>query len=102
MCVNRIVPSVTQPPQVRKLADFNENCNTATLWDETLAGIIEQGLESLPVIVISIGGVARSGKSFLLNVLVSYLSYIEQESKHIILIFYDEQIKEQCCRTSVV
>ena len=76
------MPSVTQPPQVRKLADFNEISNTATLWDKTLAEIIEQGLESLPVIVISIGGVARSGKSFLLNVLVSYLSYIEQVSKH--------------------
>ena len=95
------MPSVTQPPQVRKLAKFNENSNTATLWDETLADIIVQGLESLPVIVISIGGVARSGKSFLLNVLVSYLSYIEQVSKHFIPTFYDEQIKEQCCRTSV-
>ena len=82
------MPSVTQPPQVRKLADFNENSNTATLWDETLADIIKQGLESLPVIVISIGGVARSGKSFLLNVLVSYLSYIEQVSEHFILTFY--------------
>ena len=82
------MPSVTQPPQVRKLADFNENSNTATLWDETLADIIKQGLESLPVIVISIGGVARSGKSFLLNVLVSYLSYIEQVSEHFLLTFY--------------
>ena len=96
------MPSVTQPPQVRKLADFNENSNTATLWDETLADIIKQGIESLPVIVISIGGVARSGKSFLLNVLVSYLSYIEQVSEHFFLTFYNEQIKEQCCRTSVV
>ena len=102
MCVTRIMPSVTQPPQVRKLADFNEISNTATLWDETLADIIEQGLESLPVIVISIGGVARSGKSFLLNVLVSYLSYIEQVSEHFNLTFYNEQKKEQCCRTSVV
>ena len=60
MCVTRIMPSVTQPPQVRKLADFNENSNTATLWDETLADIIKQGLESLPVIVKSIGEIGRA------------------------------------------
>ena len=97
MCVNRIVPSVTQPGKVRRLAHFDENSNTATLRDETLADIIKQRLESLPVIVISIGGVARSGKSFLLNVLVSYLSYIEQVSRHAW-----GQIKDQFCRPNII
>lgn len=40
------------------------------------------GCEDLPVIVVSITGVFRSGKSFLLNLLVTYLEYV---SKHVSL-----------------
>ena len=31
-----------------------------------------------PLMPIDIGGIARSGKSFLLNLIVSYLTYVEQ------------------------
>ena len=31
-----------------------------------------------PVMVIAVGGVARSGKSFLLNLFVNYLTYLEE------------------------
>jgi len=34
--------------------------------------------EDLPTVVVTIGGVARSGKSFLLNLLVSILTYMEE------------------------
>ncbi|KAF6022022.1 hypothetical protein EB796_019669 [Bugula neritina] len=33
---------------------------------------------NLPTVVVTIGGVARSGKSFLLNLLVSILTYMEE------------------------
>ena len=39
------------------------------------------GMESLPTVLVSIGGVARSGKSFMLNLFVSYLSYVENVNR---------------------
>ena len=42
--------------------------------------INSRGTQELPAIIVSIGGVARSGKSFLLNLMVNYLQYVEAVS----------------------
>lgn len=64
-----------------RIVDF-ESQNSATnkpLLDvENLEAILSQGARDIPTNVISVGGVARSGKSFLLNLIVSYLTYIEK------------------------
>ena len=46
-----------------------------------------------PVMVIAVGGVARSGKSFLLNLFVSYLSYIEKVKPSYFA-------SNRCCKTT--
>lgn len=42
--------------------------------------INSRGTQGLPTIILSINGVARSGKSFLLNLMVNYLQYVETVS----------------------
>ena len=37
-------------------------------------------IQGTPTLIVSIGGVARSGKSFLLNLMVNYLQYVEAVS----------------------
>ena len=43
--------------------------------------INKKGTQDLPAIIVSVGGVARSGKSFLLNLMVNYLQYVEKVRK---------------------
>ena len=52
----------------------------ATLNGEAFEQVIQTRpeIKDLPTIVISIGGVTRSGKSFLLNLLVNYMTHIEK------------------------
>ena len=38
------------------------------------------GIQGMQALIVSIGGVARSGKSFLLNLMVNYLQYVEAVS----------------------
>ena len=54
----------------------------AHIEEARLREIINKGAMNLPTMVISIGGQARTGKSFLLNLFITYLSYIEQVSHH--------------------
>ena len=47
-------------------------------YDTTNKIISSRQVRDMDTLVVSIGGVARSGKSFLMNLFVSYLSYLEQ------------------------
>ena len=62
-----------------QIVKFDENLVKATLDGEAFEQVIQARPETkdLPTIVISIGGVTRSGKSFLLNLLVNYMKHLE-------------------------
>lgn len=50
-----------------------------------IRGIVNsRGTHNLPTVVVSIGGVARSGKSFLLNLIVHFLRHIEKVCVNIV------------------
>ncbi|XP_033114516.1 atlastin-2-like, partial [Anneissia japonica] len=50
--------------------------NKLVLYEEKLAGILMQAqLKDIPVMVVSVAGLFRAGKSFLLNLLVKYFSH---------------------------
>ena len=62
------------------IVDIDHKKIKATLDDKVIEDIIDTHpeIKSLPTIVVSIAGVTRSGKSFLLNLFVNYLTYLEQ------------------------
>ena len=63
-----------------QIVKFNETLVKATLNVEVFEEVIDSRpeIKDLPTAVVSIGGVTRSGKSFLLNLLVNYLTYLEK------------------------
>ena len=64
-----------------QLVQFEENSNRPFFSEDELKKVVcSPAVRDLPTIVISIGGVARSGKSFMLNLFISYLSYVEEVS----------------------
>ena len=64
-----------------QLVQFEENSNRPFFSEDELKKVVcSSAVRDLPTIVISIGGVARSGKSFMLNLFISYLSYVEEVS----------------------
>jgi len=48
-----------------------------TIKEKTLHNVLEK-VSNLPLVIISMIGVARCGKSFLLNLYINYLTYLEQ------------------------
>jgi len=65
-----------------QIVDFKSS-SRPVLNTEAVQNIIT---EDLPTVVVTIGGVARSGKSFLLNLFVSILTYIEEVQSDTILV----------------
>ena len=63
-----------------QIVEFDEYMVKATLKDVAFEDVIESRpeIKDLPTVVLSIGGVTRSGKSFLLNLLVNYMTYLEE------------------------
>ena len=62
-----------------QIADFDAKSKRPVLNLNAVKRIINsRGTQELPTIIVSIGGVARSGKSFLLNLMVNYLQYVEK------------------------
>ena len=62
-----------------KIVDLDTASGRPSLNLSTVKRIINsRGTQELPTIIVSIGGVARSGKSFLLNLMVNYLQYVEK------------------------
>ena len=62
-----------------KIVDLDTASGRPSLNLSTVKRIINsRGTQDLPTIIVSIGGVARSGKSFLLNLMVNYLQYVEK------------------------
>ena len=62
-----------------QIADFDAKSKRPVLNLNAVKRIINsRGTQDLPTIIVSIGGVARSGKSFLLNLMVNYLQYVEK------------------------
>lgn len=71
-----------------QIADLDTKSKRPQLNLQAVERIIKsKGTQNLPTLVISIGGVARSGKSFLLNLMVNYLSYVEKVTCGIIVTF---------------
>ena len=70
---------VEDEPKALQIATFNPLHVAASLDVSKVEEVVNSRPEvkGLPTIVISVGGVARSGKSFLLNLLVSYLNHTE-------------------------
>ena len=69
-------------PRAVKVADFTDDTSRPSLVisDELIEEIIiNSGVKDLPVAVLSIAGVARTGKSFLLNLMIDYLRLLETE-----------------------
>ena len=50
---------------------------SATFHPERLAAVM-YGMEKYPALVVSITGVFRSGKSFLVNLMITYLQYLSE------------------------
>ena len=71
-----------------QIVQFDDHLVRATLNDRAVKEVIEARPEilDLPTVVVSIGGVTRSGKSFLLNLLVNYFRYSEKVGNAIKLI----------------
>ena len=63
-----------------KIVDFDDHLVKATLNRKAFENVINSRSEikDLPTVVVSVGGVTRSGKSFLLNLLVNYMTYLEE------------------------
>ena len=63
-----------------QIVEFDEYTVEATLKDVAFKDIIESRPEvkDLPTVVLSIGGPTRSGKSFLFNLVVNYMTYLEE------------------------
>jgi len=47
--------------------------------EKELLKVLEK-VSNLPLVIVSMIGVARSGKSFLLNLYINYLTYLERAS----------------------
>ena len=62
-----------------QIVDFDGKSERPVLNFNAVRSIINsRGTQDLPTIIVSIGGVIRSGKSFLLNLMVNYLQYVEK------------------------
>ena len=62
-----------------KIVNFDQYLVKARLNGEAFEKVIQARPEvkNLPTIVVNVGGVTRSGKSFLLNLFVNYMTYLE-------------------------
>jgi len=72
--VRSAFPKSSNQNRAIQLVDFKSG-KKPVLNAEAIKATIK---ENLPTVVVTIGGVARSGKSFLLNLLVSILTYMEE------------------------
>jgi len=75
--VRSAIPSLVTQNKAVQIVDFKSD-NKPALKIRAVQEIIK---EDLPTVVVTIGGVARSGKSFLLNLFVSILDYMEEVNK---------------------
>ena len=73
---------VAAESMVARIAMFNYNQATALLEAKELEAILKSRPEvlTMPTVVLTVSGVARSGKSFLLNLIANLLEYMEQVS----------------------
>ena len=61
----------------------NKNTNSCKPWlkEQAIEGIINQrSCQKLPILIVSISGPKRTGKSFLLNTFLCYLQALENVS----------------------
>ena len=64
-----------------QIVDLATASGRPSLSSSRVKRIIDRaGIQGMPTLIVSIGGVARSGKSFLLNLMVNYLQYVEAVS----------------------
>lgn len=79
-----IIPTNNFLQKAVKIVDFEpkNGSDKPSLNEKALEKIVNRHAKAKnkPVMVISVGGVARSGKSFLLNMIVHYLTYMEEVS----------------------
>lgn len=81
----RSTRSRRMPDKAVQLVQFEEGSNRPFFTSDELTKVAcSPAIRDLPTIVISIGGVARSGKSFMLNLFISYLSYVEEVRNHLL------------------
>lgn len=67
--------SDAKPVQLIQLPN-EQGADNATFFVQQLADILKNGdAENLPVYIVSITGVFRSGKSFAVNLMKTYLDY---------------------------
>jgi len=75
--VRSAIPNPFNHNKAIQIVDFKSD-NKPALKIGAVQKIIKK---DLPTVVVTIGGVARSGKSFLLNLFVSILDYMEEVNK---------------------
>ena len=67
-------------PSTRQLVDFksgDDDVEEAKFFDDELRRTLCECMDT-PVMVVSVTGVFRSGKSFLLNLMVTYLRHLSK------------------------
>lgn len=74
------------PEHAVQLVEFEEGTNNPVFFPDQLK-ITLKDVEDLPLIVYSIAGMARTGKSFMMNLFVCYLTYVEKVSTFLMFIF---------------
>lgn len=80
-----------------QIVDF-QSSHYPNLDLDAIKKIMEDGdIEKLPTLVVSIGGVARSGKSFLMNLIVHFLGHIDK----VRFVFYADLGVKMCTMTNL-
>lgn len=74
------------PEKAVQLVEFEEGTNNPIFFPDRLQRTLKN-VEHLPLIVYSIAGMARTGKSFMMNLFVCFLTHVEKVSYFLLFTF---------------